>query len=442
MIGVGKRLLGSLTLRACEAIDGSVNRCEYRKSFPGSRNLGWEAILSKGQCSGKMSVPVTKLSFWGVRGSTPTVDPATWRYGGNTPCLELVAPDGTQFILDCGTGLRSLGTRWSVPVAARNPETHILVTHYHWDHIQGIPFFMPLYAENNAFHFYSFRSKYLGRDSLKQVFETQMAMPYFPVDMSAMSAKRKFMEVAAGETITIGENRVTARELNHPQGCLGYRIETSAGTVVYATDNEPGDAKLDASLRELAQGADILINDAQYTPEQLATVRKGWGHSTWLEGVNIAKEVGAKTLVLFHNDPDSTDRMVDGLLRQAREEFDSVFAASEGMVITLGSAENRMEAHMPGTRTALRREAQFRAKVSGVTESGQQFEEETIVRDLSLQGALISLHHSPRLQSELQVTMEAPGEDGTHAMKLRGYVVRVDTGAEKGHCAVGVVFTD
>ena len=101
-----------------------------------------------------------------------------------------------------------------------------------------------------------------------------------------------------------------------------------------------------------------------------------------------------------------------------------------------------MEAHMPGTRTALRREAQFRAKVSGVTESGQQFEEETIVRDLSLQGALISLHHSPRLQSELQVTMEAPGEDGTHAMKLRGYVVRVDTGAEKGHSAVGVVFTD
>jgi len=193
-----------------------------------------------------MSVPVSKLSFWGVRGSTPTVDPATWRYGGNTPCLELVAPDGTQFILDCGTGLRSLGTRWSVPVAARNPETHILVTHYHWDHIQGIPFFMPLYAENNAFHFYSFRSKYLGRDSLKQVFETQMAMPYFPVDMSAMSAKRKFMEVTAGETITIGENRVTARELNHPQGCLGYRIETSAGTVVYATDNEPGDAKLDA----------------------------------------------------------------------------------------------------------------------------------------------------------------------------------------------------
>ena len=250
------------------------------------------------------------------------------------------------------------------------------------------------------------------------------------------------MEVAAGETFTIGENKITARDLNHPQGCLGYRIETPAGTVVYATDNEPGDPKSDLSLRELAQGADIFINDAQYTPEQLATVRKGWGHSSWLEGVKVARDAGAKTLVLFHHDPDSTDRMVDGLLRQAREEFDSVFAASEGMVITLGSTENKMEAHMPGTRTALRREAQFRAKVSGVTESGQEFEEETIVRDLSLQGALISLHHTPRLQSELQVTMETPGEDGTHAMKLRGYVVRVDNGAEKGHSAVGVVFTD
>jgi phosphoribosyl 1,2-cyclic phosphodiesterase len=390
-----------------------------------------------------MTVPIAKLSFWGVRGSTPTVDPATWRYGGNTPCLELVAPDGTQFILDCGTGLRMLGSRWAAPNAGSFPETHIFVTHYHWDHIQGIPFFAPLYAENNEFHFYSFRSKFLGRDSLKQVFETQMALPYFPVDMSAMSAKRKFQEVAGGETFTIGENKVATRWLNHPQGCLGFRIETPAGTVVYATDNEPGDAKLDASLRELATGADIFINDAQYTPEQLATPRRGWGHSTWLEGVHIAREVNAKTLVLFHHDPDSTDRMVDGLLRQARDEFDSVFAASEGMVITLGAPGGRVDAHMPGTRTALRREAQFRAKVSGVTEGGHAFEEETLVRDLSLQGASISLKHSPRLQSELQVTMQTPGPDGLQqAMQLRGYVVRIDAGEEKGHSAVGVVFTD
>ncbi len=392
--------------------------------------------------------PVTKLSFWGVRGSTPTVDPATWRYGGNTPCLELTAPDGTQFILDCGTGLRMLGSRWTAPSSddlapeVRNPETHILVTHYHWDHIQGVPFFAPLYAANNAFHFYSFRSKHLGRDSLKQVFETQMATPYFPVNMSAMTAKKKFMEISGGDSFTIGKNKITARHINHPQGCLGFRIETPAGTVVYATDNEPGDPKLDEALSELAAGADIFINDAQYTPEQLATVRKGWGHSSWREGVKVAREAGAKTLVLFHHDPDSTDRMVDGLLRQAREEFDSVFAASEGMVIKLGAPDGTLEAHMPVTRTALRREAHFKAQIRGITEGGHAFEEETVVRDLALQGALISMQHCPRLQSELQITMETPGVDGPRAMKLRGYVVRIESSEENGRSAVGVVFTE
>ena len=129
---------------------------------------------------------------------------------------------------------------------------------------------------------------------------------------------------------------VTARWLHHPQGCLGFRFETSAGIVVYATDNEPGNPKLDESLLELAAGADIFINDAQFTPEQLATTRKGWGHSSWLEGVKIAKEAGVKNLVLFHHDPDSTDKAVDVILRDARGKFANVWAAAEGMVMTLG----------------------------------------------------------------------------------------------------------
>ncbi len=389
-----------------------------------------------------MTNPIAKLSFWGVRGSTPTVDPATWRYGGNTPCVELIAPDGTQFIFDCGTGLRMLGSRWGSGNDVPPGATHIFVTHYHWDHIQGLPFFAPLYVESNQFQFYSFRSKFLGRDSLRQVLETQMALPYFPVDFSAMSAVRRFREVDGGESFKVGENKVVTRWLNHPQGCLGFRIETPAGTVVYATDNEPGDSLLDKNLRELAADADIFINDAQFTPTQLAGNRKGWGHSSWREGVNIAREVNAKTLVLFHHDPDSTDRVIDEILQQGREEFDSVFAASEGMVITLGAANEPVQAHMPGSRTALRREAQFRASVAGVTAEGQKFEEQTLVRDLSLQGALISLKHSPRMQSELQVTMETPTADGLQAMQLRGYVVRIEEGAEKGTTAVGVVFTD
>jgi phosphoribosyl 1,2-cyclic phosphodiesterase len=389
-----------------------------------------------------MSSPTAaKLSFWGVRGSTPTVDPTTWRYGGNTPCLEFLAPDGTRFILDCGTGLRMLGNRWSPGNSASPAETHIFVTHYHWDHIQGLPFFAPLYVENNEFHLYSFRSKFLGHDSLRQVFETQMAQPYFPVDFSAMSAKRKFREVEGGESFLVGKNKVTARHLNHPQGCLGFRIETSAGTIVYATDNEPGDPVFDKSLCQLAEGADIFVNDAQYTPGQLAT-KAGWGHSSWKEGVKVARAAGAKALVLFHHDPESTDRIIDGLLRDAREEFDSVFAAGEGMVVTLGAPGQAVQAHLPGSRTASRREAQFRAMVSGLTTEGREFKEETTVRDLSLQGALIALKHSPRLQSELEVVMETPGSNGVKEMRLRGYVVRIEAGGEGGTAAVGVVFTD
>ena len=419
-----------------------MDHCHDEEKLAGPHVLARDGHSTGDFAIKKMAVPVTKLNFWGVRGSTPTVDPATWRYGGNTPCLELEAPDGTQFILDCGTGLRMLGNRWTAPSGEKSQGTHILITHYHWDHIQGVPFFAPLYLPNNEFKFYSFRSKFLGRDSLKQVFEAQMAVPYFPVDMSVMNAKRKFQEIDGGESFTIGENKVTTRWLNHPQGCLGFRIETPAGTVAYATDNEPGDTKMDESLRELAAGADIFISDAQFTPDQLETTRKGWGHSSWREGVKAARQAGAKTLVLFHHDPDSTDRKVDSILRQARDEFDSVFAASEGMVITLGAPGEPVQAHMPGTRTALRREVQFHASVCGLTEGGKQFTEETVVCDLSLQGAMIALKHLPQLQSELQVTMDAPGTNGEQSIHLKGYVVRIDDTNEKGRVSVGVVFTD
>ena len=283
----------------------------------------------------EMTSPIAKLSFWGVRGSTPTVDPATWRYGGNTPCLELVAPDGTQFILDCGTGLRMLGNRWAEGINGASAETHILVTHYHWDHIQGLPFFAPLYVEKNQFQFYSFRSKFLGRDSLRQVFEAQMALPYFPVDFSAMSARRKFREVDGGESFQIGKNKVSARWLNHPQGCMGFRLESKEGVLVYATDNEPGDPVFDKAIRKLAQGADVLIYDAQYLPEEYEARKRGWGHSHWREAVNVVMESGAKELILYHHDPDHTDTVIDKVVADARNYYPKVRAAAEGLEILL-----------------------------------------------------------------------------------------------------------
>ena len=292
-----------------------------------------------------------------MRGSTPSADQETWRYGGNTPCLELVTPNGSRFILDCGTGLRMLGKGWAgagVAAEATAAEAHIFVTHYHWDHIQGLPFFAPLYSPKNRFHFYSFRSEFLGSGSLQRVLEAQMATPYFPVDLSAMSAGREFTEVAGGDRRVVDDTCVTARWLNHPQGCLGFRFETPVGTIVYATDNEPGAPEFDRALRELAAGADVLVNDAQFTPEQLAQ-RKGWGHSSWLESVRLAKDAGVRNLVLFHHDPDSSDKTMDAIVREARGRFENTWAASEGMVMTLGAQKMRVE--IPAAREGRRREA-------------------------------------------------------------------------------------
>lgn len=395
-----------------------------------------------------MTQKSAKLVFWGVRGSTPTLERDAWRYGGNTPCLGLTAPDGTRFILDCGSGLRMLGKslrmangRWAEEQGDGAIEAHVLVTHYHWDHIQGIPFFHPFFQAQNRFHFYSFQSKYLGRNSLRQVFEAQVASPYFPVDVSTMTAARSFSEVAGGEKWEIHGTHITTAWLNHPQACLGYRLDTSAGSIVYATDNEPGVAEFDSNLRELAQGADVLIYDAQYSPEQLASTRKGWGHSSWLEGVKIAREARARNLVLFHHDPDSSSRVVDGFLSAARMEFPATWAAMEGMSMTL--SDRGVDVALPKSRLGQRRRLRYAATVTGETEEGGKFHEKATVRDLSLQGAYLSLNSRPRLQSELRVVIEAGGEqERSGLLSLRATVVHCEPGREKYQNGVGVVFIE
>jgi phosphoribosyl 1,2-cyclic phosphodiesterase len=382
-----------------------------------------------------------KLTFWGVRGSTPTLERYTWRYGGNTPCLELMAPEGTRFVLDCGTGLRPLGNHWSARMGSEGVDAHILVTHYHWDHIQGIPFFHPFFEAQNKFHFYSFQSKHLGVDSLRKVFEAQLSSPYFPVDVSMMTASREFNEVSGGQSWDIGKTKVTAGWLNHPQGCLGYRIDTTGGSIVYATDNEPGVPECDRNIRQRAQGADVLIYDAQYSPEQLASERRGWGHSSWLEGVKIARECRVRNLVLFHHDPDSTDRGVDGFLSAARQEFPSTWAAAEGMTITMD--DHGVDVAMRESRIGQRRRLRYMATVSGQTEDGKSFEEKATVRDISIQGAYICLNSRPRLQSELRVLIETNGEpQRSAAISLRANVVHFEDGAEKNQVGVGVVFVE
>jgi len=270
-----------------------------------------------------------QVRFWGVRGSTPTPQPENMRYGGNTPCVE-VRRNGRLYVFDCGTGLRNLGKQWAQEFVGSPIEAHIFISHFHWDHIQGIPFFVPLYDPQNRFVFHSSNHAY----GFREIIEGQMIEPYFPVDMSHMAARRSFRVLDEGRRQFDG-CWLETRWLNHPQGCLGFRLETPEGVLVYATDNEPGPAKFDATVRELARSADVLIYDAQYSPEEYATKRRGWGHSHWREAVSVAHDSGARELILFHHDPDQTDSRLDALVRSAAKYHPNVRAAAEGMEICL-----------------------------------------------------------------------------------------------------------
>ncbi len=252
------------------------------------------------------------------------------RYGGNTSCVEVRVGD-ELYIFDCGTGFRALGHGLRHEFADRAVSAHVFVSHFHWDHIQGLPFFGPLYEKpQNRFVFHcSSRTR-----SLKRVMEEQMAAPYFPVAMTEMKAKYDFYNIEEGSLELDGVTVKTAW-LNHPQGCMGFRLETKEGTVVYATDNEPGDAEFDKSVRKLAAGADVLIYDAQYLPDEYAARRRGWGHSHWREAVNVVMESGAKELILFHHDPEHTDACIDNVVKEARNHYARVRAAAEGMEISL-----------------------------------------------------------------------------------------------------------
>jgi phosphoribosyl 1,2-cyclic phosphodiesterase len=275
-------------------------------------------------------MPGMVLRFWGVRGSTPTPQRSNLRYGGNTSCVELRTRDGI-FIFDCGTGFRLLGHALRREFGRRPMRARVFLSHFHWDHIQGIPFFTPLYNRENRFTFHSFRSP---ETSLQQALEGQMIDPYFPVNMKAMQAERQFVEIGEATYQYDGLDMRTKR-LNHPQGCLGFRIVVAGKTIVYATDNEPGDAQGDQNVRALAQGADVFIYDSQYTPHEYENGKKTWGHSTWQEAVNIAREAEVKKLVLYHHDPDHDDKALDLILRNARRQFRKTVAAREGLSVQL-----------------------------------------------------------------------------------------------------------
>ena len=293
-----------------------------------------------------------RIRFWGTRGSLAKPGPSTVRYGGNTSCVEVRAADGTLIILDCGTGAHDLG-RSLVASGERPIRGHLLLTHTHWDHIQGFPFFAPLFIPGNEWDVYAPLG--LGQ-RLEDTLAGQMEYEYFPVTLGQLDATIRYHELHEG-AFDLGAVQVTARYLNHPGLALGYRLEAGGVAVVYATDHEPHSrhqpevadpAQLvpvhreDQQHVEFLAGADLVIHDAQYTLEEYPS-KLTWGHSPAELAVDFALAAGVKRLALFHHDPLRDDAALDQLVETCRRRVVTggldVFAAAEGQTIELAERE-------------------------------------------------------------------------------------------------------
>ena len=270
------------------------------------------------------------VRFWGVRGSTPTPEAGCLTVGGNTSCVEVRASTGEALILDAGTGIRGLGYALAAEAGGEPISVDVLFSHFHWDHLQGLPFFAPLYGGSNEVRFFSV----VDDDRLGLLLQGQMSFPYFPVPFSELAASVETHRVAVGETFRVGPFTVRAFPLSHPQGAHGFRIEYDGVSVVYATDYEHGDPVADEGLREVARNADVLISDAQFTPDEYE-IRKGWGHTTWEQAAQLAADAGVERLLLFHHDPAHDDAALERIRDQARERFAATDLAVEGLEIHL-----------------------------------------------------------------------------------------------------------
>jgi phosphoribosyl 1,2-cyclic phosphodiesterase len=292
-----------------------------------------------------------KITFWGTRGSIPTPGPSTIRYGGNTPCVELRTDDGYLVIIDGGSGLRVLG---NALLATRKPSRgSILLSHTHWDHIQGFPFFKPAFIPGNEFTLYGPQDT---SQRIQKVLEGQMEHRYFPVSLSMMGSKISFHELKE-EDFTVENLKIGVHYMNHTSLTLGFRITEGNRSICYCSDTEPHSLVMEGTesdkepLRnfvhsgdrrfvDFIRGADLLIIDAQYTKDEYQ-MKKGWGHSDIEYAVLVALLGGVKRLCLFHHDPEHPDNLVDSFVQSCRDKVTEygrnleVFAASEGQEVAI-----------------------------------------------------------------------------------------------------------
>ena len=269
-----------------------------------------------------------ELRFWGVRGSIPTPGPHTTKVGGNTTCLSLEL-DGYIFVFDSGTGIRRLG-RYLEEAKRSSWRGSLFLTHYHWDHIQGLPFFEPALRSENRFLICGERKR---GASIEEILSEQMQAPYFPVSLEALEGLVTFAELSDRLEIELlpGTTLRTIR-LNHPNGALGYRLDTLQGSLCLITDHEHPAESLSKTVVDFARGVTVLVHDAQYTPEEKRGPKAGWGHSSWEEAALTASEAGVNILYLTHHDPDRSDDELDNIIYQAREVFPRTEIATESSV--------------------------------------------------------------------------------------------------------------
>lgn len=275
---------------------------------------------------------MARIKFFGVRGSIAVCGENFQAFGGNTTCVLVEGPKRTV-ILDAGTGIRDLGKELVTdPTLGIERQCFLLFSHFHWDHIQGLPFFAPAYDPKRTFTISAIGKERAGID-LRTIFEAQMQQEYFPVTLDGMGAKIEFLQTPEDQ-LKIESGSVRVIKHNHPGGAYSYRLQDIEGkVVVFCTDIEHGD-EIDQRIVELARDADLLIHEGQYTPEELPRF-KGWGHSSWEQAVEVARQANVKQLAITHHDPDHDDDFLSDVEKQVQAQFPNAVLAREKMEIII-----------------------------------------------------------------------------------------------------------